>query len=244
MTRIPYDQAAKRLIDGALEDAGRVEMQREVTSDPQWIDIWFEPSSEGRAPPGTLGRIARKPCALELFHAPPSRAQILRCLAKLIAAHQQREPADAGAPLPGLWIISAGRPTTALDAFAMTPCDGWPAGVHRIDVPALPLHIVVVSELPRVRETLLLRLMGARSVLRDALDDLARLPPDAWERRAATGAVRVLHSFAAEAGLLARRTWRPQRRAREPTRRSDMPHRRRVVRQGGNAYLRVVRARR
>ena len=55
MTRIPYDQAAKKIVAGALEEAGEVEIQHEVATEPQWIDVWFEPNPGGHAPPGLLG---------------------------------------------------------------------------------------------------------------------------------------------------------------------------------------------
>jgi hypothetical protein len=48
------------------------------------------------------------------------------------------------------------------------------------------LRVVVLAELPRTRETLLLRLLGPRRLLREALADLAVLPGDAWERTLAT----------------------------------------------------------
>jgi hypothetical protein len=44
---------------------------------------------------------------------------------------------------------------------------------------------VVLSELPRTRDTLLVRLMGAGTTLKRALADLRALPPDAPERRLA-----------------------------------------------------------
>jgi hypothetical protein len=46
----------------------------------------------------------------------------------------------------------------------------------------LALRVVVLSELPRTRGTLLLRLLGKDRIFHDALVDLARLPEDAWER--------------------------------------------------------------
>lgn len=46
----------------------------------------------------------------------------------------------------------------------------------------LRLRLVVISELPRTPETLLLRLLGAGATLRAAIADLAALPPGAWER--------------------------------------------------------------
>ncbi|WP_437307492.1 hypothetical protein [Sorangium sp. So ce388] len=47
------------------------------------------------------------------------------------------------------------------------------------------LRRMAESELPRARSTLILRLMGARRVLREALQDLMALPEDAWERSVA-----------------------------------------------------------
>ena len=51
-----------------------------------------------------------------------------------------------------------------------------------------PLHctrLVVVSELPVARDTLLVRLLGAGSVLKQAIAELQDLPADAPERRLA-----------------------------------------------------------
>ena len=45
------------------------------------------------------------------------------------------------------------------------------------------MRLVVVSELPEVRSTLLLRRMGRGAVFRRVLRKLAHLPPDAWERK-------------------------------------------------------------
>jgi flagellar biosynthesis/type III secretory pathway protein FliH len=89
-----------------------------------------------------------------------------------------------------------------LRELALAPLAEWPTGVYRMMTPALPLHVVVVSELPRERETLMLRLMGAKRVLREALVDLQRLPSGAWERRAAADAIGVLRSFTKEAAAL------------------------------------------
>ena len=48
------------------------------------------------------------------------------------------------------------------------------------------MRVVVLAELPRTRATLLLRLLGAGRLLREALADLAALPDDAWEKSIAT----------------------------------------------------------
>jgi hypothetical protein len=49
-------------------------------------------------------------------------------------------------------------------------------------VSGLVTRVVVLSELPRTRETLLLRLLCSGRLLREALADLAALPDDAWEK--------------------------------------------------------------
>ncbi|HWO18467.1 MAG TPA: hypothetical protein VNO30_06810 [Kofleriaceae bacterium] len=70
------------------------------------------------------------------------------------------------------------------------------AATQKIDVFSVPdpaaavwglaLCVVVLVELPRTRETLLLRLLGKGRLFSQALADLARLPDDAWERSVAT----------------------------------------------------------
>jgi flagellar biosynthesis/type III secretory pathway protein FliH len=48
------------------------------------------------------------------------------------------------------------------------------------------MRVVVLADLPRTRETVLLRLLGSGRLLRAALAELAALADDAWERSIAT----------------------------------------------------------
>ena len=61
---------------------------------------------------------------------------------------------------------------------------GWPTGFWQLRKPHA-LGLVVVRDLPRTRDTLMLRLMGAGPVLREAIAELQRLPDEAWERHVA-----------------------------------------------------------
>lgn len=45
------------------------------------------------------------------------------------------------------------------------------------------MRLVLVNELPADRQTLVLRLMGRGATRMRAIEDLGRLPEDAWERR-------------------------------------------------------------
>jgi hypothetical protein len=85
---------------------------------------------------------------------------------------------------PILWIIAAGRPTSVLADIGATPARGWPEGVY-FSPALLRLGIVVASELPRQRSTLLVRLMAAGPGLPRAIEELAELPADAPERAVA-----------------------------------------------------------
>jgi hypothetical protein len=79
-------------------------------------------------------------------------------------------------------------------AVGFTALPGWPAGVYCQGGDVYRVRIVVASELPRDRSTLLVRLMAAGPGLVDALADLAALPDDAHERGVAEGIVVHLQS--------------------------------------------------
>jgi hypothetical protein len=81
-------------------------------------------------------------------------------------------------PLPLLVIISPGRPETVLREYE---CRELRPGVYHT-VPGLRWRLVVLVELPRTPETLLLRLLGKGRMLREALDDLKALPDETWEK--------------------------------------------------------------
>ena len=78
-------------------------------------------------------------------------------------------------------MISAGRPRTAIEELAFRPIVGWPTGVYSTLSP-FKTNLMVVSELPKDRSTLLLRLLGAGRVLIDAIAELGTLPRGALER--------------------------------------------------------------
>lgn len=121
-------------------------------------------------------------------------------MGKLIAFRRQRAR-DArrrrGQPpspvaVPFLWIIAAGRPTAVLAEIGASSASDWPAGVY-FGPGLFRVGIVVASELPRERSTLLVRLMAAGPLLPRAIEDLAVLPADAHERAVAAEILLNLH---------------------------------------------------
>jgi hypothetical protein len=81
-------------------------------------------------------------------------------------------------PFPLLVIFSLGRPVSILKGYGFKPAR---QGIYE-SVPALKVRVLALKELPRTRETLLVRLLGTKKVFRNAINDLARLPPDSGAR--------------------------------------------------------------
>ncbi|NUQ75367.1 MAG: hypothetical protein HUU21_17600 [Polyangiaceae bacterium] len=186
--RTRFDQFAKQLISGALSPAGSVQTDAEINHETQRADVLFEPNPERRdllANVGLLGKLASGVSLFEPFHRTPDLRDVKGCLRKLLAfehvADMRASRATPQSPEPTLWVLSAGRPIAVLRAFGFRRVRGFPRGVYRAP-PGIRLGMVVTRELPTTRETLLLRLMSAGKVLKQAVAELLTLPDAAPER--------------------------------------------------------------
>jgi hypothetical protein len=193
-----FDQLGKQIGKQALDLSGLTVAHDEISPDAHHADLRHEPDptrGADRARLGLLGRLAAFLCLLELFSYAPDEDEVLACVGKLIAfrqkharAFRQRRARNArgreGAETfikPFVWIITAGRPTAVLTELGGSPIEGWPAGVY-FSAALFRVGIVVASELPWDRSTLLVRLMAAGPLLPRAIEDLGALPADAPER--------------------------------------------------------------
>lgn len=193
-----FDQFAKNILRDALARASLAETEVEVAGAAQKIDVISLPDparAAERAEMGLLGALSAEPSLFEPFHNTPTLPEVRRCLRKQHSWHGELErraraartnEAEEGAdppavPFPALVILGPGRPVSVLDAYR---CEREAPGVYR-SAWGLGLCVVVLSELPRTRDTLLLRLLASGRVLSEALGELARMPSEAWERRMA-----------------------------------------------------------
>lgn len=197
------DQFAKNILREALSRASAAQTEVEVLAATQKIDVYSvpDPAREAeREQMGLLGELAAEPSLFEPFQGTPSLRQVRACLRKQLTWHHELErrartvsgspPAGADleappsqvVPFPVLVVISLGRPETVLEGYGCKPVR---PGIYHA-VPSLVMRVIVLAELPRTRETLLLRLLGAGRLLREALADLAALPDGAWEKSIAT----------------------------------------------------------
>jgi hypothetical protein len=184
-----FDQLAKQIGREALSACGVTIVNDEIAPDAQHADLRHEPDPARdveRARIGLLGKLARSPCLIEAFAHTPDLREVRACLSKHLAfwRHRERRSSPTGDE-PFLWILTAGRPDAALAGLLMSRAGGWPRGVY-IGPHILRVGVVVASELPRTRETLLARLMAGGRVLPAAIEDLAALPDDAHECRVAS----------------------------------------------------------
>lgn len=197
-----FDQLAKQIGKTALEAAGLTVVHAEITSEPLHADLLHEPDPTKvaeRKRLGLLGRLASLPCLLEPYSGTPSAEEFRACLAKHIAWWQQRarqqrtDGRSSGREGPRrklmdpfLWILCGGTPDSILTKLTLKATSEWPAGVYLFGDDVLRVGIIVASDLPRERTTLLIRLMaGVGSVQAQAIEDLHSLPPDAHERSVA-----------------------------------------------------------
>jgi hypothetical protein len=174
----PFDTLAKGIIDGALGELCDVTLQAAVVPETLYSDAVIDPRRRRRAlqTRGMLGRMATTPCAIEAFAVVPSLSDLSRCVARVSWLRAERRDERV------LWIVSPGLATSCLRAWSLRDGSEWGPGVF-VGESALAPRIIAVNHLPAVRDTLLLRLMGRRAVLREALRELERLPDDdAWER--------------------------------------------------------------
>src|SRR4051812_7227640 len=184
-----FDHLAKQIAKKALGRSGVTVAHDEISPETQHADLRHEPDparKAERARLGLLGRLASVLCLIEIYGHPPNAEEFRACLAKHIAYWQQRtrkartdntkwwaNRRRAGALVePFLWIITAGAPTGLLTKLKLEAAPGWPAGVYSFGDEVLRVGIVVASELPRDRSTLLVRLMAAGPLLAPAIKDL------------------------------------------------------------------------
>ncbi len=187
--RTPFDTYAKHLALEMLRPyRGAAKSDVRLDTEPQSADLCvvFDPQNLPSAPHDYLGGLLATHTLFEFAHNPPSLATMMSWTQKRDAwwrllINQARRDERPPPPLPPTLVaLSAGDPVEARTLNWMRPVDDRP-GCYEAS-PAGTFRLVVISALPRTRETLLLRTMGAGATLRGALRELEALPPNAPER--------------------------------------------------------------
>ena len=187
-----HDQRHKALLGAFYHLWATVDTEREVASQKQAIDLVVTPNSDPPGDPGLslLHRMSAQGISMfELFYNTPGLGDIDACVRKQLVYHQslilhagreKRDPPEK----PILWILSSGKPETVLAHYEARPMPGWPPGFW-LTRSADALRLVAINQLPTTRDTLIVRLLGRGPTLRDAIDELYRLPDGCIEQRLA-----------------------------------------------------------
>lgn len=199
MPREKYDQFAKELLKTVLEPLGTATSGVEIPGEPLDVDVTFEASSDlmdsEREAYGLPGRLIAPVALFEPYRRALELEHLWNGTAKLswswLAARRKAENGRDMTPLP-LWIITPSAPPELVADFGFSPAHQvlkqelnpdwwerrtWPAGVYSLGR-RNPLGLVVLNELPEVRETLTLRLMAKGRTLKRAITEVRSLKPN------------------------------------------------------------------
>ncbi len=159
------DQLGKDLLDLLLSRWGTLRTEDPVpAADLQRADVSFVPTAPLPEFLGLLARLAMNPCLFELFSGAPSREDFYGCMRKFLQwRHAMLKRVRAAEVM--CWMLCAARPTLALAALGFARDARYPAGVYTV---GWSFGVVILDELPRTQDTLMLRLLG-----RDRTRDLA-----------------------------------------------------------------------
>jgi Domain of unknown function (DUF4351) len=186
MSKNPFDQFCKQILEAFLTPFGTVKISREVPGEARLIDVWFEPSGTLPLPEeyGLLRQIAATACLIEPFRKQPSMIEVYSCKEKLFAifgelqrqaVRDNRSIPDSCEGLPWLWILaSSASDNLVLNRLEMTPDPDWMPGIYfdHADRTAL----ISINKLPWNEETLWIRLLGKGKAQESAIREVRQLP--------------------------------------------------------------------
>ncbi len=198
-THAPYDLLAKLLLSEICEGKGTFGVETEISVSPRRVDFWYRPDEKSTIP-GIFGRMLDGGINMvECYQHAPSMTAWRQCVQKQVALQVKLQT-----DYPWMYVISGGRPTTLIRQGQLLPMQGWPEGFYE-GAPVYKARLVVVSELPKQPDTLLLRLLGKGHTLEEASAELRQMPEAAWERATASAvlpAVRLALQHAQESTMI------------------------------------------
>ncbi|MBW4512312.1 MAG: DUF4351 domain-containing protein [Scytonematopsis contorta HA4267-MV1] len=185
MTRFIHDQFAKEYLEELLKRYGEVKPSETVPSEVREIDVLFTPfpgEEINLQVLGILGQFASSPAIFEPFRNAASEEEICNCILKSLYLRssfqrdaRRNKTSISESALPKLWILTPSASKRKLSDFGATEAANWVPGVYLM-AKSLRTAIVVIHQLPRIPETLWLRVLGRGKVQKQAIDELEALP--------------------------------------------------------------------
>jgi hypothetical protein len=185
--RARLDQLGENILHDMLGAFGAVERGTvESSADSEAFGLWYaaDPTRVGAAGGGAglLQSLAVSSCLIELNSGAADEAAFHACVARRYRWHQALETRSGRRePLPLLWVLSAEKPEALLRSFGFALVADGPQKHYKTAASGWRIRLAVIADLPRTRDTLLLRLLGPAPVRRQAARELVVLPQEAWE---------------------------------------------------------------
>lgn len=197
MTQFPHDQFAKEYFQELLSPLGQVETGKDISAEVREIDVFFQPTSANPAYAqtlGLLGKMATTVALIEPFRNAVTSEGIFSGVAKLLNIRAQlsrkanrKEQRLESSQLPFLWILTPTASESLLNSFGLQipeESEGWGKGVYFL--PSVwRVGLISIHQLPKVPETMWLRMLGKGKVQQEAIAELTGLPVDNPLREAA-----------------------------------------------------------
>jgi hypothetical protein len=187
MARNIHDRFTKEWLKQLLPDFGTVEIESQVMGEIRTIDVVFHPNKAGLSilpDLGLLGKILAKPCAIEAFRNAAPLWEISNCCNKrfvleneLIQLAKKEKRRLSRKSCPRLWIITPTFSKTLKRDCKAELHPKWGPGIYILS-PRERTGVIVIHDLSKTPETILLRLLGKGSVQTQAIKELMALPRD------------------------------------------------------------------
>ncbi|MBD2776448.1 DUF4351 domain-containing protein [Iningainema tapete] len=187
MTRFIHDRFAKDYLEELLKPYGEIKSSEKVLGEIKEIDILFIPSilqNSNLQVLGLLGRFAEFPAIIEPFRNAATDDEICDCLQKSLEVKAKlRREAKANktklqdSDIPKLWVLTPTASTALLSGFNFNQKEGWLPGIYFLG-DYLRTAVVAIHQLPKIPETLWLRVLGRESTQEQAISELQALPSD------------------------------------------------------------------
>jgi hypothetical protein len=176
------DALAKIGLEALLSPFVEVRTQHPVQPPAQFVDVFVASEHCDKVAMwealGWLGKMACQSTLIEVFSRAVPEDAARDCVRKQLSLHHELTLAskEDPVPLPRLWLLSNGCPTTLLQNGWMRPMVRWPHGFYE-GPPWLAHSVVVLQELPKTRETLPLRIFASDDLRLEIAQEFRLLAP-------------------------------------------------------------------
>jgi hypothetical protein len=183
MNQFPHDDFAKTYLTELLRPMGTTIVNRPLKTETRYADLWFELSENAedhRTHLGLLGELLTRDALIEVFRNPATDLEIRTSQSKLTTDEIERtnkakrnKETIIKEKLPWLWLIMPTASSEIRKGFGVRKTKHL--GVYSFQR-LQRTGLIVVHQLAKTEQTLLLRVLGRAEHQKRAIDELVQIP--------------------------------------------------------------------